>query len=149
MAMSRSAYDRGRMAESVLRRDRTAQIQVDTRRWPLAVVTFVGTYSEDQFDLYLSEMDKVVARAGRRVLIYDATECGMVAASQRRKQADWMKKHAPSIRGNTAGIVFVLPSALLRGALTAIFWIHPLESPHAIVKDMAEAEARAREWLAI
>ena len=135
------------MAKSVLQRAQAPHIQVDTRHWPVVVVSFVGAYSEDQFDAYLAEMDAVVARSGRRVLIYDATECGLVAASQRRKQADWMKAHAYQTRGNTAGIVFVLPSALLRGVLTAIFWIHPLESPHAIVKELEEATEHARTLL--
>lgn len=123
------------------------RIDVDTRRWPLTVVNFVGSTTEDQFDTYLMQMDELVARGGKRVLIYDATDCGIVTASQRRKQADWMKKHSAHIRGNTAGIVFVLPSALLRGALTAIFWIHPLDSKHAVVKSRDEAVQRAGEWL--
>lgn len=135
------------MAQMTLQRAHTPNIQVDTRRWPLAIVTFDGAYTEDQFDAYLVEMDAVVARPGKRVVIYDATECGPVAASQRRKQADWMKRHGNTIRANTAGIVFVLPSGILRGMLTAIFWLHPLEAPHAIVKDLNEAILRAREWL--
>ena len=135
------------MAETTTHRAHHARIDVDTHRWPLTVVSFVGTCTEDQFDAYLSTMDEVVARTGKRVLIYDATECGMVAASLRRKQADWMKKHSARIRGNTAGIVFVLPSALLRGMLTAIFWIHPLDSQHSIVKTIDEAVVRAHEWL--
>ena len=53
--------------------------------------------------------------------------------------AEWMKRHEEMMRGRTAGIAFVIESALVRGGLTAVLWLAPLPCPHVVVKTLDDA----------
>jgi hypothetical protein len=124
------------------------EIVVRTERWPLLEVTFSGTVDGPTFDAYLDDLTRAIRfRAGPRVLLMDATTCGYVSASARKKQADWMRDHDEETRAVTAGIAFVLPSPWLRGALTAILWLQPLNCPHAVAPDVDKGLKRCRAWL--
>lgn len=123
-------------------------ISLDTARWPLLYVRFRGSADVAIWDGYLEALTRVITqRPGKRVMIMDATECGMVSAAARRKQAEWMAKYDDNTRMFTMGIAFVLPSPLLRGALTAVFWLQPLPCPYAVVKDVPTAMERCEAWL--
>lgn len=124
-------------------------ILVDTGRWPLIYVRFRGSVDGPVMDQYLSDLTRAITqRPGKRAMVMDATECGMVSAAARKKQADWMLEYDENTRLFTMGIAFVLPSPLLRGALTAVLWLQPLPCPYAVVKDVATGEDRCASWLA-
>ena len=69
--------------------------------------TFHGVFADDVFADYLRRLTEIGRRPGRRVLIYDIRDSGMVPAHQRRMQAEWMKAHEDLTRVGTAGMVFV------------------------------------------
>lgn len=112
------------------------------------VVTFSGEVTDEQFRAYLSALSALMARGGVRALVYDARLAAPAPASQRRMQAEWMKLNDAAVRRSTAGIAFVVPSALVRGALTAIFWLQPLACPHLVTASFEEAFRWARGKLA-
>lgn len=123
-------------------------VTVDTARWPLIYVRWVGLADAPVMEAYLRDLTvAITTRPGKRVMIMDATDLGMVSAAGRKMQADWMKLHDANTRARTAGIAFVLPSALLRGGLTAVLWLQPLGCPYAVVKDVPTAVERCRRWL--
>lgn len=128
---------------------RPGGITVNVERWPLIHVRFQGSAEISIWDSYLAQLTRAITtRPGKRVMIMDASECGMVSAAARRKQAEWMARHDENTRLFTVGIAFVLPSSLLRGALTAVFWLQPLPCPYAIVKDNPTGLERCDAWLA-
>jgi hypothetical protein len=119
-------------------------------RHPLIVVTFDGLASEREFDDYLAKMTtEVLERKQRSVTILDARTSGRAPASQRKKQAEWLKKHDALLRQYSLGSAFVITSPLVRGVLTAIFWLQPMATAYTVVGSLGEAEtwaaARLRE----
>jgi hypothetical protein len=122
-------------------------IVIDEAFAPVYVVTFSGEVTDARFDAYLDALSLLTERGSRRALVYDARLASPPRASQRRKQAEWMKKFESKIRRNTAGIAFVIPSALVRGSLTAILWLQPLACQHLVTGDFQKALSWARKQL--
>jgi hypothetical protein len=115
--------------------------RIDLSRYPLVVVTFVGLATEAEFDAYLAAMTKMInERKQKNVVILDATQSGRSPPSQRKKQARWIKEHEHLLRAYSFGTAFVITSALVRGVLTAIFWVQPLPNDYTIVATLEEAE---------
>jgi sensor c-di-GMP phosphodiesterase-like protein len=75
---------------------------------------------------------ELAERGQRYIAICDATIGMRLTPVQRKLYADWMKRNDAVLSSVLAGAAFVMPSALVRGALTAIFWVAPLKSPHSV-----------------
>lgn len=129
-----------------------ASIQFDQSRWPLVVVTHHGEVSDEQFDEYLGKLkdnlDRAIRERMKTVIIFDATNATGSSAKQRQKQAAWMKQYEAPSRLHSAGYAFVIPSTIVRGALTAILWLSPMPAPYVVVATLAEAEAWSLKVLA-
>ena len=59
--------------------------------------------------------------------------------------ADWLNTCRPMLDECLVGVAFVMPSVLVRGALTAIFWLSRLSAPHVVYKDLDDALGWALE----
>ena len=115
--------------------------KLDLSRRPLITVTFVGLATEAEFDEYLDEMTRMILeRKEKTVTILDARASGRAPATPRKKQADWLKQHERELRRYSLGTAFVIDSPLVRGVLTAIFWVQPMATAYAIVGTLEEAE---------
>lgn len=122
-----------------------ATIQFDHSRWPLVVVTHHGAPTDEEFEIYLGKLkdnlDRAVREKKKTALIFDATHASGSSAKQRQRQAAWMKQHEAPSRLHSAGYAFVIPSTIVRGALTAILWLSPMPAPYVVVATLAEAES--------
>lgn len=122
------------------------------QREALTIVTFYGAATDDEYAEHLQEMTAIIERNRHRyqrmAVINDATRWLQSNAVQRKMQSDWMVKHDAEMRFKTAGVAFVITSALVRGGLNAVLWFAPLPCPHKIVATMEEAEAWAQAALA-
>ena len=87
--------------------------------------------------------EQILARRQQTVTILDTTRSDSTSAAQRKKQADWLAKHKEDLRRYSLGTAFVIKSAMVRGVLTAIFWLQPMDRPHTIVATLSEAEGWA------
>lgn len=125
-----------------------ASIEIDDSRWPLVTARFEGTATDAEFDAYLARMGELITRGKVMCLILDARAAGSTPAIQRRKQADWMKRYERELRTQSAGTAFVITSAIVRGALTAILWVQPIPNEHTVVATIEEAERWALAQLA-
>ena len=108
---------------------------------PIYFISFIGVPTDAQFDGYLEKLTRITMRLEPRALIYDASASGATPPSHRKKMAEWMKRYEAQVRAGTVGTAFVLPSAIMRGVLTAILWVQPMACPHAVVATVAEAKA--------
>jgi len=122
-------------------------IHVNDSGFPLIVVTFEGAVEDHEFDRYLARLDTLWQRQTRSVIVLDATHAARTPATQRQKQAEWLKENHALLRAYSAGTAFVIDSPLVRGGLTAILWLQPLPTPHVVVATLAEAERWARARL--
>ena len=110
-------------------------------------IRFVGALTDSAFDAYLKKTTESLMRGGPRVVVLDASRAGPPNAGQRARQAAWQQRYDAIVALKVLRFVFVMESALLRGALTAILWIQPLSAAHEIVPSEREALARARQIL--
>ena len=126
----------------------TNRIDFDMSIAGITCVTFVGEVTDSQFADYLERMAANFDSAEKRVKILDATRAGNVPASQRRMQAQWMREYSTQILAFTPLTIFVIDSPLVKGVLTAIFWLQPLPTPYLVVRNLATALVRAQAQIA-
>ncbi|HJL17482.1 MAG TPA: hypothetical protein RMH99_17565 [Sandaracinaceae bacterium LLY-WYZ-13_1] len=122
-------------------------VDIDTSRFPVVDVTFHGQVSDEQFADYLERMTEVATRREKNVVIIDASRAGATPPTQRKMQADWLKKHEATLERHSLGTAFIITSRMIRGILTAILWLSPMPGDHAVVSTYVEAEDWAFERL--
>lgn len=124
------------------------------QRGELLITTYYGAASDAQYEAHLEEMDALLEanlhdETRRWGVIVDATRWLKSTARQRQLHAEWMNRNEALMRGRTAGIAFVISSALVRGGLTAVLWLARLPCPYVVVETLDEAvswcEQRLRE----
>lgn len=81
---------------------------------------------------------------GRVGVLFDCRRVLTATASQRKLFADLQARLEPVFAEKMLGAVFVIDSAIVRGLLTAIFWLRPPVYRYVVTAD----EAEARRWLA-
>jgi hypothetical protein len=93
----------------------------------------------------LANLEARLARKARYVLIFDLSNTGTPSAVQRQLLAVHMKKNRELILESIQAMGVVVASPIVRGVLTAIFWIEAPPVPHQIFGSLAEAAIWARE----
>ncbi len=111
-------------------------------RWMLQVEPTTDANLRAFLDEEIVAQRELARRGQRYIAVCDATIGMRLTPLQRKLYADWMREHDALLKSVLAGAAFVMPSALVRGALTAIFWVAPLEAPHSV---HARTE-QALEW---
>lgn len=119
-------------------------IEIEERYWPLLVVRFVGTPTDQQFQAYLERMTQLVGNGRKRVLLLDGRRAGRAPPSQRRMQAEWMQANKEQIRAVNLLMLIVINSAIVRGVLTAILWFQDIPGNYKVVSSLDEALELAR-----
>jgi len=127
--------------------EKMGAIQFDDTRFPLVVVTFNGTATDAEFSDYLARMSELVSRKQKNVTVFDARSSGVVPAIQRKRQADWIAANRQGLKEYSCGSAFVISSAVVRGALTAILWLQPIPVSHIVLGSVEEAERWAMQRL--
>jgi hypothetical protein len=120
--------------------------RIDVSAYPFVDVV-IERHVEVDLDAYFDEMERVLMRPGPHVLLVDCQRATIPSTTTRRRHLAWNTKHRERIRDRVGGMAFVIPSAVIRGALTALFWMQPLEAPYVVVKTRDEALAACHHWL--
>lgn len=79
--------------------------------------------------------------------VVDLSLVRSVTATQRRIFAEHLERFEPHDVAHNRGSAIVLPNALVRGIVTAIFWIRQPKFPHKAFNDAASASAWAKSQL--
>ncbi len=128
-------------------------IEFDESRWPLITIRYQAQVDEREFDQLLELLERNIHRTVRTgqktAVIYDSRSGWSAPPALRKKQAEWMKKHADITRKNCVGIAFVMNSTVVRGVLTAVLWLSDMPSPYRVVGTMSEAEEWCEEQFAM
>lgn len=85
----------------------------------------------------------LLKQPGRKVCLFDLTKATTGTARQRQTQAAWIGKNEEALARDFAAAAIVTDSAIVRGTVTAIFWIRPLPFPTRVVATLEAADA----WL--
>lgn len=75
----------------------------------------------------------------KAVVLVDTSVTLMPDALTRKIQADWMKENEDLFKLVVHSMGFVIPSAIIRGTLTAVFWIAPMPMPVTTHESMDQA----------
>ncbi len=107
------------------------------------IVRFLGDYNDEEFAAYLHALEGMMARGLNECGLYVTEQSARLPSHRHlRRQAEWMKRHSGQMQA-TSKVAFVLPSALLRGALRVVFRFEPSPVQYRVFRD----EDEARAWL--
>jgi hypothetical protein len=110
----------------------------------LLVVRFDERLTPRGFARYRTEWLRAVdsrAKDARIGAFYDIPAWIGITAKERGEWAAMLKSRAVVLKATTASMTLTTPSALIRGALRAIFWLAPPPYPHTVVERQSDAFA--------
>jgi hypothetical protein len=120
-------------------------IRVDTMNWPILLMD-AGAYAATDAELegaldYVTQVYRACLAAGEKCAhITDISRATNIPpATQRRMAGEWVKQNRELMRVACAGGGAVTPSAIIRGIVTAIYWIQTPPTPQVIVATLDEA----------
>jgi hypothetical protein len=117
---------------------------VDSTLLPELRLRYVGEYADEELSRFFSELEAVLRVPGRKVCVIDLTRAKPGSARHRQLQVAWIRKHEAALARDFAAAAIVTDSAIIRGTVTAVFWIRPLPFPTHVAATLASAEV----WLA-
>lgn len=121
--------------------------EYDDSQWPIVVNRAWGESTDENMQQYFRMLEAMLARRERHVIIVDAREAKSLKSVHRKQLAEWTRAHQGLLRRYRAGLVLVTPSAIVRGMITATYWLSPAPFPYEAVSTMQEAWTWARRQL--
>lgn len=125
------AFDQGWFVAS---RERLQFTYMNVHVTEASFARFVSTLARD-VDAYRGEP---------RAVFGEAPALGALKANQRKSLADMLREREHKIAVSVGGYVLATPSPIVRGLLTAVFWVAPPPFQHRFVATAEEGF----EWLA-
>ena len=121
-----------------------AAIKLDLSHWPVAVTTPPqSTVSDEELSDYLSRYyDLTEERGGNYVTVIELTGHPGITATQRSHITEYMRSIEQRDSATCVGTGLVFDSKMLRGLLTAIFWV---KRPEYEIKVFGDVQT-AIEW---
>lgn len=127
-------------------------ISLSLDHWPLLLFTGVGMVSPEGTARWCEAYERVVReRKERFIHVLDATVATGLPPTSRRVIANFLKEHhSPDdwLCRLHIGSLYVLPSPLLRGMATAIFWLQRPSYQWKFAGSMDEVGPIANGWFA-
>ncbi len=118
-------------------------IEFDDSKWPIVICRAVGDSTDADIATYTSVLRSYLDRGERHVVVVDARNGKSLNSRHRRQVAEWNRENARSLSALRAALILVTPSTLLRGMITAVYWVFPAPFPYQAVETMAQAMAAA------
>lgn len=119
------------------------------KEWPLLVIKASGQSTDEDMDEYLGTLSLALGRRERHVVIVDASEGQGLKGTHRQRVANWNKKNAGALAQYRAGLVLVTENALLRGLITAVYWLFTPPFPYKTADTVDEARRWAYQSLGL
>lgn len=121
---------------------------IDKSEWPVLLVHWPAELNFSDLDLHFEEITALATKGEKIAIVIDMTWSGTPSASQRQYAAKRLKETYARAGRNIAGTAHVITSALVRGVLTAVYWLSPPPFQMTVVATRAEAIDWARRLLA-
>jgi len=123
-----------------------AAIDLDLRGWPVVVTRpHAGTLLDSELENYLIRFRaEIRARPGQYVSVVDLLESPMLTPTQRKILASGMGSDEAS-QQRCLGAALIFDSVLLRGVLTAIFWLRKPEHEVRVFGTLGDASEWAKD----
>ena len=128
-------------------------IRVDTSNWPILLMDS-GAYVASDAELggaldCVTQVYRACRAAGEKCAhITDISRATNIPpATQRRMAGEWVKRNRELMAATCVGGGAVTPSAIIRGIVTAIYWIQTPPTPQVIVATLDEAMGASFKYL--
>jgi hypothetical protein len=116
------------------------EIVVDESHFPLVFLTFPARVDEVTVTAFFARYNRMLERGRRFVNVTDAT---LVAdrppATIRKQMADWSRENDERMVRLSCGDARVVRSSIIRGAMTAVIWLHKPKVPQEWFSSMDDA----------
>ena len=113
-------------------------IRFDESGFPVIVVHFDKSATDEEFVRYLDQMSAVLRRGQRYALVLNATRAHVTPMRQLRMQADWLRAHRLEVAELNVGTAFVFSSSVFRIVMTGVFMLQPPLGPHHVCGTLGE-----------
>jgi hypothetical protein len=132
----------------------TSKIVVDCSRFPVVIQTMQAGYGVEDLDQMLREYEGLLKGAERYTIIVNFAELPSMNAAHRKRMAAWWLPRRELVRQKNILSVIVVESTIVRGMLTALYWLVQPPNPQKVAGTFAEAvklcvEALERENIPI
>ncbi|WP_257459992.1 hypothetical protein [Archangium lipolyticum] len=122
-------------------------IHFDDSLWPLLIVQYAGTPTNEQFAESLVRRTRYLDR-GPHVTVLDLSGSPNPGPpEQRHMQVEWLRCNEARLRELSLGVAFVTDSAVMKLLLSVIQHLKPLPTPYVTFKHLAEAVTWGAERL--
>ena len=110
---------------------------------PVYLIRFPHSASDAEVRAFCAARERWAETSVHRCAwIADLSQLRVVSSIQRKIFADHLKRFEPHDEKYNQGSAIVVPNALVRGVVTAVFWISPPKFPNKAFSDVDSA----REW---
>ncbi|RYE95053.1 MAG: hypothetical protein EOO75_00295 [Myxococcales bacterium] len=118
---------------------------ISSERWPLVVIHWPGPVELGDVDAHFDELGRLLeSRIGNFVVVVDVSaQTSPPNAVIRARAGERLQGVTARFESRLGGVVYVMPSSFIRGAITAVHWLARVEFPFAAVSTRAEALAWA------
>lgn len=111
-----------------------------------------GEQTDDELrqrlDVYAERMWAASARGLRMISILEFTDSHRYTARQRKIQSDWNRELGELLAAVTAHLFFAVRSPLMRGVITAVYWLSPPPFHYSICDHLDTALLKVFDFLA-
>jgi hypothetical protein len=122
--------------------------EVDTTDHPMVIVTFTGQKAtEENFSLYLKEVEQCYQNKDKIVIIFDGRKATFPGLRFQRMQAEWLKKNQAMVATLCMGTIYIISSIWISLALRMILFLQPQPTEFTIVSSLSQAMNWAVEKL--
>lgn len=120
------------------------QIILDSALWPVVLVRFPASRTtDDELEQYLAGLTRLLDNCEPYTTVTDTTRIAVsINAKQQARVNAFVDDHAAALERYSLGNALVVSSALIQGALTAIYWFRRPPNPHTVVTSVEEGA----EW---
>jgi hypothetical protein len=114
-------------------------IRVDSSHLPLVLIEYEGRLTMAELNDCLAEFDRLLDRGERYVSISDISQLETPGPELLRRQARWFREREQVLGSLCIAAATIAPSAIARGLLKALSWLHPMPLPQTVVSTFDEA----------
>lgn len=122
-------------------------IEFDETKWPIVICKAVGDSTDEDISTYTQVLRSYLDRREHHVVVVDARNGKSLNSRHRRQVAEWNKANARSLSVYRGALILVTPSTLLRGMITAVYWLFPPPFSYRAVETMEDAISEAQRTL--
>lgn len=121
---------------------------IDSSDFPIINVVFTGEAATDEnFPVYLKEVERNYDRKEPLAIIFDATDAVLPGITYQKMQAQWLRDNQQLMKDYCKGTAYVIPNRVIRGVLNAIFAFQKQPVPYQVCGTYDEAKKWVGEQL--